>query len=91
MTTQLLRNVFEAARQLSDAGQAELVDLLLTGSESSPEWEAAWAEEADTRLQQMTNTVVRGSAHGAGFPHTLAGGDDEPVELRVNRFRSCSA
>jgi len=47
-----VKQIAEQARQLTGEEQAELVDeLLAMMHEPSPEWEKAWADEAERRWQ----------------------------------------
>jgi predicted kinase len=49
-----VRKLAEQARQLSPEEQAELLDLLLVMStEKTPEWEQAWAEEIERRVDRL--------------------------------------
>jgi putative addiction module component (TIGR02574 family) len=47
-----VKQLFDQAQQLSPEEQAQLLDLMLVAAaETSPDWEKAWADEAERRWQ----------------------------------------
>ncbi len=58
-----VRHLTEEAAKLTPEEQAELIDALLAFSHApSPEWEKAWADEADRRLAAYDRGETQGVA-----------------------------
>ncbi|MBC8051357.1 MAG: addiction module protein [Chitinophagales bacterium] len=56
-----VRHLTKEAAKLTPEEQAELIDALLAlGHEPTPEWEKAWAEEAERRLAAYDRGETKG-------------------------------